>query len=702
MEAALRTAKSELAEAEQRLANAQAKLQGAGGGAGQEKNSGAAALVAALSQLRSDDHAARLRMAEKSRTGQWEALTERMLSLRSWEGDIEQLARIRVPEPSDIDSWKAATAEKQKQIDRQAAEVERLTTEQRRLKAEMEAIGSTTGTVNDQDAATIRAAREDAWATHRRQLDAVSADALEAAARRNDIITNALLGHSKDLAKLQQIRQSLAVVEADLARASELLDAATASLRELRDQIAAVIGAMAPAMPANMLLAQLEAWLPRREKALEAWANLRQIERDLREAEKDGQTARNRILDALTAAGIPCDPNASFDMLVATAQSAIDRETDLKNLRAQVEDRRYEVETRQRDLKNAVAAEREWDVSWYKVCSGCWLGETGEVPNIATVREILVQIADLGPALEKQAGLADRIRKMEKDQKEFTEEVTSIAIVLGIGIGARTVLDIAHEVDTRVRQACTDQSTQAMKIQNLEDARRRHRELSEAIAVNEKRKAGMMTLFGVASLAEVADKLRKVEKRAGLRTQRDEIECEILDALSLPFLQEAEAVLHHANRAALEYELGELKDWFDDQDQRTRELFTAHSKATDQLESVGGNGAVARIDEERRTILLEIEEKARRYLRLRGGIIAAEQALRLYRDTHRSSMMIRASKAFQTISRSVYSGLATQPEKDTEILIGIGADGSSKRALEMSKGTRFQLYLALSVCSETS
>ncbi|TIM55273.1 MAG: hypothetical protein E5Y60_34230, partial [Mesorhizobium sp.] len=69
----------------------------------------------------------------------------------------------------------------------------------------------------------------------------------------------------------------------------------------------------------------------------------------------------------------------------------------------------------------------------------------------------------------------------------------------------------------------------------------------------------------------------------------------------------------------------------------------------------------------------------------------------LYRDKHRSSMMLRASEAFQVISRGAYRGLATQPDKDTEVLIGIGADGSSKLAQEMSKGTRFQLYLALRV-----
>ena len=170
-------------------------------------------------------------------------------------------------------------------------------------------------------------------------------------------------------------------------------------------------------MPANMSLVQLEAWLSRRDKALEARTNLRQIERDLRDAEKDGQTARNRILDALAAAGIRTDPNASIDTLAATAEAAIDRETDVQNLRARIEDRRYDVETRQRDRNSAANAEQEWNVAWAKVCSGCWLGETGAVPNSATVREILAQISGLGPALERKASLADRIAKMEKDQQ---------------------------------------------------------------------------------------------------------------------------------------------------------------------------------------------------------------------------------------------------------------------------------------------
>jgi uncharacterized protein YhaN len=59
--------------------------------------------------------------------------------------------------------------------------------------------------------------------------------------------------------------------------------------------------------------------------------------------------------------------------------------------------------------------------------------------------------------------------------------------------------------------------------------------------------------------------------------------------------------------------------------------------------------------------------------------------------------MARASEAFRTISRGAYTGLATQPEEENEILIAVGANGGSKVSSKLSKGTRFQLYLALRV-----
>jgi uncharacterized protein YhaN len=94
---------------------------------------------------------------------------------------------------------------------------------------------------------------------------------------------------------------------------------------------------------------------------------------------------------------------------------------------------------------------------------------------------------------------------------------------------------------------------------------------------------------------------------------------------------------------------------------------------------------------------LQIADGARTHLRHRLGLLAVDHALRRYRDTHRSGMLQRASDAFRVMSRGRYDGLAAQPDGDGEVLVALAADGGSKRAGQLSDGTRGQLYLALRI-----
>ena len=144
-------------------------------------------------------------------------------------------------------------------------------------------------------------------------------------------------------------------------------------------------------------------------------------------------------------------------------------------------------------------------------------------------------------------------------------------------------------------------------------------------------------------------------------------------------------------------ELAALKARAPHDDQTHAEAHSAYREALRRLEAIGGDDAVARLEEKRRTILEAVNDGARRYLTLRAGIAAAEEALRLFRDRHRGAMMDRASEAFRLISRGAYRALTTAPNGQSETLIALGADGGSKEATQLSKGARFQLYLALRV-----
>ncbi|MGO4406256.1 AAA family ATPase [Bosea sp. RAF48] len=698
LDAALRNAGEELAETRRRLAETAAKLPKADRAepASQDRARAIAALAATVEALRSADHQVRSRLAERARAAAQEILDERVPALRPWQGTVDQLAGMTIPRPDMLRRWKASRGESETLLTQHRREIERLTTQMRHVEAERAGLAATTGIVTDREAAEIRARREQAWAVHRRELDTTSADIFETALRHDDLVGGGRLSHMSELARLHQSGQALAVAQADLARAEELAANAAAALDGIDAEVAQAVRVMAPSWSPVPPLPELEDWLSRRDRALEAREAVRAAERDLDAAQADIREARAQLSAALARAGLSAVEDADVGTLLAEAQAGLENEAQLRRLYAELADRQRDVAMRERTAEQAVTKEREWVEAWSATCRSCWLAEAGSVPALGVVREILTAMADLAPTLEKRAGLVDRIDKMEKDQAAFREEVAVLAQALGIP-REMPVLDSIREIVDRVRQAGASEDRRTQLSAQLGTAADRQRKLVEKHRIHAGQTERMIAFFDASSLANVAEALDRIAQRRALLERAGEAERDICEALRSDDLASAEAALDSVVRPALEAEWNELKVRFEDQDQRCHELFAARATAIDQVEAIGGDARVAEIEERRRTTLLEIEDGALRYLQLRAGIAAAEQALSIYRERHRSSMMEQASAAFRTISRGAYSGLAAQPGKDGETLIALAAGGGSKAADELSKGTRFQLYLALRV-----
>ena len=699
IDAELRNGAKELAEARRRLGEVAEALPVTvdNAQATPERDRSIAELASTLEAMRSADHRVRQRVAERARGAALEILADRLSVLRPWQGGADDLALMSCPSSETVRRWKAERAAAEAVLVRHESEIERLTTQLRHLEAECIGFASVTGVVTDQEAAEIRMSREQAWAAHRHTLDFATADVFEAALRRDDIVNAGRVSHMSDLAKLHQNGQALTVARADLERAIELKDAAVAALGDLDAQVANAVRAMSPSPILSPLLPELEDWLALRVEALESRDAVRDAERDVLAAQVDADAAMARLHAALGRAGQPQKPDADFDTLLANAQALLDQETELRRLRANLEDRQRDVASRERAAEQIEAEEKVWDNAWAMACRSCWLGEASDIPTIGVVREILIAIADLAPAIEKREGLVDRIEKMEKDQASFREEVLAFAETLGVPAGTAPVIELAQRVGEKIREAEAESDRRKRAVDRLEQVKGRQRLLAEKSAIHEEQKRRMTDFFGVSSLTKVASCLADVARRLELGGQAEAAEREILEAARVPDLVSAEVALAAADRSALEAELIDLNARAEDQDRRCHELFATWSAARSAVEAIGGDVRVAAIEERRRTTLLEIEDGAMRYLRLRAGIAATEHALATYRERHRSSMMTRASAAFRTISRGAYTGLAAQPGKDGEMLIALSGAGGSKAANELSKGTRFQLYLALRV-----
>ena len=651
-------------------------------------------LKAAMTALREGNHEIRRREATRRETEYVELLATRLAALVPWQGTVEALVSLTVPDATTVEAWSKEAQRIETQIALRSGDVERLEAETVRRTAELEAIGTTAGLLSDQEAAEIRRAREAAWAEHRRVLDPVTADAFEGALRRDDIVSSARLGHERDLVTLHETAKILAIQRAEAERARTLLDEAITQRNRLTDGLSHAVAELSQEV-SMVSPAWLQGWIARREKALEAWGVLRQIRFEICAIETEAAVLRDRLADALQHAAIAIDPHIGIDALTTAGQVAIDQEAHTLSLRKAVADCEREVRKRERAMQSASTADTTWLANWRAACSACWLGANAADLPFEAVREMLTAAAELGRALRTQTDLAGRIRAMDDDQVAFGRELERLLRELDIGPGQHSGVELAQVVADHVQEAGRAAEEKRRLRGLLSDAEDKQRQVEADALIHTRRIGEMMEFMQAGSLIELAGRLRDAEQKADLERQVAQAERDIPGALRVNSLADAEALLADKAGSELELEQAKLASQLENLEHRSRELFAASKQAADRIAAVGGDDAVARIEERRRTTLLVIEDKARNYLRLRIGIAAAERALRAYRDQHRSSMMQRASDAFRIISRGAYRGLGTQPDKDGDILIALNADGGSKLAIELSKGTRFQLYFAL-------
>ncbi len=647
-----------------------------------------------LHAARRDDSAARLRAMRADMDKDARKLKAAMAALAPWSGDPEALALIAVPSEAEIAALRGRLVQMQSAHQQHALALAEKTREAERLKAEA-AVAALADVVGDDVAAELRSAREAAWSSHRSTLSLTTADAFEAAMRRDDAAGAARIANARELAGARERAIKLAGVEAECARVKSDLDAADNSLRALVREIAAAMPAPPPA--GREPLAFLDAWRMRRDEALGVIAALRETKEAMRRVYDVGERTREGLTGALRGASILHDPDADMEVLIDTAERAVAEEAKLESLRQKARERRADAARAETKLKAAADEDARWRAAWREACAASWLGENEAEPALNAVRQAVKALDELRVALKDCVELDHRIDAMERDRRLFAAEIVGVAKALGLDADGDDPAAQADDIEARVAQARENARRRKEKTKALQAVQEKLAEIVGALKVNAKLASAMTAFFAVDDLADVVTKLADCRRRDDLREAAGRETRAIIAANMAASFEAARAALECADRMGLEQELSALKTREADDVQANAESFAAFREASRRLDAVGGDDAVARIEERRRTILEEIKDGALRYLTLRAGVAAAEAALALYRDRHRGAMMERASKAFSEISRGAYRGLTAEPNCESETLIALGADGGSKTAEQLSKGARFQLYLALRV-----
>jgi uncharacterized protein YhaN len=452
----------------------------------------------------------------------------------------------------------------------------------------------------------------------------------------------------------------------------------------------------ATAFPTGMepLPSDYDTWLSVRDAALASWAALSRARSEFTTSDNAMTQASERLRLALARARVPADPEAQLDELLAISRAALEVHIKRHAERDQYAKLVTDLRRREHDEREAQQAFQTWSIQWQDALQGTWLEDSGE-NDPQSVGDILNHLSTLSNHIKNHAALGDRIRKMEDDQVAFGAALDRLDAHYAMPGDRRLPLARFQTMSERADKAQRAEDDKARISGELKELSVTETTLDCEEADCHSRIRLMTNHYGVDTIDEVIGCIAKAVERDGLGLEVDKARRAVLEAMKSESLEECKEELSRASKHELEAQLTGLDERHDAQNDLCQQLYAAVTQAENAFNALGGDDKAAILDQQARTKCLEIEEKAMDYLKLRAGILATERALSHYRALHQSSMMQSASEAFAKITNNRYVQLQSQLIRNAERLVAISADGTSKSADQLSKGTRFQLYLAL-------
>lgn len=633
--------------------------------------------------------------------------------LAPWHGSPQDLVKAKTPlatRVSGLITRKKKIDEALRDADRES---EQLDDEEASLRVDGDVNHGAVENLDDETANKVHLFRDEKWVDHKNlfahdgPIDATklasSADAFEAAMAEDDRIRDLRLRASTELAAYRESKCALGRNKAAKERLQEKRTKTDAEGVKLQTEIDGIMSDFG--LLEGIPIEDLPQWMDRREEALRRYKAQKKAKEEYEAAETAFEASKTALTDELSKLGIEYE-GCSVRELLALCDEAIAewrrQAADKKSAEESLATAEKALVDRQKRFDAAEVTRNDWLAAWSKTLSASWMGSVDSELSTTAVTENLRVLDDIASALREIRELEDRIKAMKEDREAYQKEVQRLVTATRISPQDDDPLQAADMLRRELAQARRNKERVEEKRKQTDDKLKELGELKADEAEIEDRFSEFTAVFPAESFDELIAAMKRAEKRSSLleALERDsEILCGLL---SLPDIEAVEANLGPIADSAdavseLKAEQQLLASRVETEDNNVRELYAAWKTAERALAAIGGDAEVARLEEQKRALHLEIVEKAKTFLRLSAGVRVVQHAIAQYRDTHRSSMMDQASKAFSLITRGGFSELKALADGDQELLVGIKRSGSSLVASKMSRGTRFQLYLALRV-----
>jgi uncharacterized protein YhaN len=344
--------------------------------------------------------------------------------------------------------------------------------------------------------------------------------------------------------------------------------------------------------------------------------------------------------------------------------------------------------------KDAAASMARWRVEWQAAVAPLGLAE-GARPE-----EALALLNGLSELSAQRETLADRERRVvgiQRDIAVFAAQVREQTEIfapelssLSPPVAAARLLELYEAGTDAAKRRSIIQAEIGRVKRELAEVESRRSEHAAALA-ELCREAGVPDAASLAELEQRVDSARTLEQELG---QLDARLAEVCDGDAVEALVEE---ARRSDRSAVTSRLAELDDLIGLREEEARELERDVTQLELGLRAYEGRSGADAAQELSATVA-RLGELSADWARRRVAAAVLERVVERYRQLHQGPVLARASDLFRRLTLGRFAKLQVGLEETR--LECVEAEGGRGLELEqLSRGTRFQLFLALKLAS---
>ncbi len=634
--------------------------------------------------------------------------------LTFWEGELEDLAGLGLPNRESIHRFEAVydkLGKRFQRLEEKKQEVTDISQDTLQKLDEIERVGSVP---TEADLTHARAERDQVWKVLRRQwVDGedvtVAASDYQTEGALPDVFENRLADADEVSDRLRR--------EADrvltLASLHAKQDGGQRRAEAIAEQLGTTIAdkdrldtdwrelwascQIVPRTPREMRV-----WLDDLEKLRDQVGQLNLLRQKMSELERNRTTHIQMLNQQLVELGRESSTSEMLETVLLECEALVQQLDEFKHQRdsldKEVTGQEADVESFTEEYRWATEALEAWKTRWGGLMQS--LGLRSDTPP-SEVGDFIENVRTLFSKQGETEKLRIRTNAINEDAESFRRQVEDMLATIAPELGNLPADDAVMRLNSLLSESRSKRTKRQQIEGQIEQAKQELQDSKASIQTMTERLDALCVEAKCASHNDLEEMKRRSADYLRIKTAIDSIDQDVLETGEGATVAKLEVEAQGIDPDILPGRIKELSNKIEDElEPRRTELAETKGREEKGLELMDGSDQAAVFADQAQAKLASIRADAERYVHVKlAGKILRDQ-IEYYRKENQVPLVKRASEHFASLTLGSFKGLMTDfNEKDESILEGLRPGGERVAVEGMSTGTRDQLYLALRLAS---